>query len=92
MQRLQRPQPEGTGELDHAGADPDPAELSQCHQPARHRPVRPPAGIILGILEFVGDAQLQKEEESGDKGDQRRRRIQGGFRRAAALNSSSPRD
>ena len=33
-------------------------------KPARHRTIGPPARVFPGILEFVGDAQLQEHQQT----------------------------
>src|SRR6185503_5828655 len=50
-----------------------PGQLAQRDQPARHRAVRAVPRVVLEVLELVGDAQLQEEQQRGDEGHGERR-------------------
>ncbi|HSD43223.1 MAG TPA: hypothetical protein VLD36_15325 [Burkholderiales bacterium] len=60
-----RIRPQGKAELEDGGDTAEHAQLAQGDETERHRPVGPEARILLEVLEFVGDAQLQEEEERG---------------------------
>ena len=79
----QRPvEPEREQQLRHAGRHRHDAKLAERHQAARHRAIRPVARIFLEILELVGDAQLQEEQQRRQERD--RHRPERGPRRVAA--------
>ena len=63
-------------QLDHGGGDAQDPQFAQTDQAARHRPIRAITTVLLEILELVGDAKLEEEEERGaesdDHGEQRR--------------------
>src|SRR5262249_35556592 len=44
-------------------------EFAKRDEAARHGPIRTPTRVVFAILEFVGDSQLQKEQEARRKPD-----------------------
>lgn len=66
-------EPEGKGELDQCSEGEEPAKFAELDEATRDGAVGTVGGVFFGILEFVGDAELQKENEASTEGDDEHR-------------------
>ena len=55
--------------------DEEPAELAKGDKTARNGTVGSIDGILFGILELVGNAELEEKNEAGHESDQEHRNV-----------------
>ena len=70
-----RVQPEGQAQLQSPGDHEQAGQLPEGYETSRYRAIGPIAGILFEVLELVGDAQLQEEDQTGGEGDHHRQRV-----------------